>query len=255
MPLLQVNDLTKHFGGLMAVHNLNFHVNEGEILGLIGPNGAGKSTVFNVITSYLKLNSGKILFRNEDITGVSTYKIAVKGIVRTFQHNNLFMEMTVYQNVVVAHHRLCTFGSWSHYLNTRRARREEQKFEESALELLDFFGLTPFRGEKAKNLPHGHQRALGVAIGMAANPTLLLLDEPFSGMNPKETEHAMEMVKRISERAITIVLVEHNMRAVMGMCERIVVLNFGKKIAEGTPEEIQGNQDVVEAYLGKEEEL
>jgi branched-chain amino acid transport system ATP-binding protein len=255
MPMLKVKGLTKNFGGLVAVDTLDFHVNPGEILGLIGPNGAGKSTVFNLITSYLRLQSGQILFQDEDITHQSTHKVAAKGVIRTFQQNDLFMDMTVYQNLAIASHRLCKAGSWGHYLNTHRARRDEQMFEKSALEILDFFGLMPFRDEKAKNLPHGYQRVLGVAIGMAAKPKLLLLDEPFTGMNPKETETAMEMVKRIKGRGITIILVEHNMRAVMEICERIAVLNFGKKIAEGTPEEIQGNKDVIEAYLGQEEEL
>jgi len=255
MDLLTVRGLTKNFGGLAAVNQLDFHVNKGEILSLIGPNGAGKSTVFNLITSYLSPTSGKITLQDENITHLSTHKVAAKGIVRTFQLTNLFMEMTVLQNVVIAHHLLCACGSWGFFLNRHRARRDEQAFEKSALEILDYFGLLDLKGELAQNLPHGHQRALGMAIGMAVKPKLLLLDEPFTGMNPEETEVAMKMVKGIRDKGISIVLVEHDMRAVRGISDRIVVMSFGRKIAEGEPEEIMRNKDVIDAYLGEEEGL
>jgi branched-chain amino acid transport system ATP-binding protein len=253
LAFFEVQGLTKYFGGLAAVNGLSFHLAEREILALIGPNGAGKSTVFNLITSFLRPTSGRISFQNRDITHQSAQTIAARGIVRTFQQTNLFMEMSALQNVMLAHHLLGRSGGWGIYFNTSRARGENAHFEESALKILDYFGLHASRDDLAKNLPHGHQRALGMAIALAANPKLLLLDEPFTGMNPQETETAMRMIQGIRDRGITMILVEHDMRAVMKICDRIVVINFGKKIAEGNPREIQKNEEVINAYLGKEE--
>ncbi len=253
MAFFEVQGLSKYFGGLAAVNGLNFHLSEREILALIGPNGAGKSTVFNLITSFLRPTSGRISFQGRDITHQSTQAIAARGIVRTFQQTNLFMEMSALQNVMLAHHLLGRSGGWEIYFNTGRARGENAKFEESALKILDYFGLQGLRDELAKNLPHGHQRALGMAIALAANPKLLLLDEPFTGMNSQETETAMRMIQGLRDRGITVILVEHDMRAVMEISDRVVVINFGKKIAEGNPGEIQKNEEVINAYLGKEE--
>lgn len=254
MALLEVRDLTKHFGGLAAVDGLDFDVPEGEILALIGPNGAGKSTVFNLITSYLKPTRGTITFLGKNMTHLGMHEVARKGIVRTFQETNLFREMTSLQNVILAHHLRCRASDWGHFFYSRRARKDEAEFRESAGAILDYLGLSPYRDELVRNLPHGHQRALEVALGMATHPKLLLLDEPFTGMNPEETDTAIEMVKGIRNRGVTIILVEHDMRAVMGISDRIVVINFGKKIAEGKPKEIQHNEAVIEAYLGKEED-
>lgn len=254
MTLLEIKGLTKLFGGVAAVNGLTFDVNEGEILSLIGPNGAGKSTVFNLITSYYKPTKGTVTFQGTDITTMKTHKVAHLGVVRTFQETNVYKDMTALRNVLIANHLHCRATDWGHYVSSRQARDDEREVTRRSLELLEYFGLLPYKDELARSLPHGHLRALEIAMGMAADPKLLLLDEPFTGMNPEETDKAVEMVKGIRDRGVTILLVEHDMRAVMGMSDRIVVINFGEKIAEGKPIEIQHSEVVIEAYLGKEEE-
>ena len=246
--------MTKRFGGLVAVNNVSFSVADKEILSVIGPNGAGKSTLFKLISSFLRPTSGEVWFKGERISGLAPHIAARKGVVRTFQETTIFRNMSVRDNVVIAHHLRSTASLLGYFLSTAQARRDEEAFGRSADEILAFLGLDPIAHETAKNLPHGHLRALGIAIGLATNPVVLLLDEPFAGMNHDETMKAVAMVRKLRERGLTILLVEHDMPAVMKISDRIVVLNFGQKIAEGTPSEIQRNEQVIEAYLGVEDE-
>jgi branched-chain amino acid transport system ATP-binding protein len=252
--LLEVQQLTRRFGGLVAVNGVDFAVNEGEILAVIGPNGAGKSTLFKLITAFLRPSSGRVVFRGEEISALKPHVVARKGVVRTFQETTIFREMTALQNVVVAHHLRTRAGSLGIFFNSPAARADEANFGKSAGEILDYLGLGAVKDAPARSLPHGYLRALGIALAMAAEPKVLLLDEPFSGMNPEETDRAVRMVQGIRDRGITVLLVEHDMSAVMRISDRIVVLNFGTKIAEGTPEAIRRNDAVIEAYLGSEDE-
>ena len=254
MSLLEVRDLTRRFGGLVAVNAVSFGVKDGEILAVIGPNGAGKSTLFKLITSFLRPSAGRVIFQGEEITRLKPHVVAQRGVVRTFQETTIFREMTALQNVVVAHHLRCRATTTGIFFNSPAARADEAAFRASAAEILDYLGLGAVRDTEARNLPHGYLRALGIAIAMAAEPKVLLLDEPFAGMNPDETDRAVEMVRGIRERGVTVLLVEHDMSAVMRISDRIVVLNFGTRIAEGTPAEIQRNEAVIEAYLGHEDD-
>lgn len=249
--MLEIRELTKRYGGLTAVNNVSFSVEKGEIIAVIGPNGAGKSTLFKLISSFVPTTSGKVLYEAKTITGLPPHEVARRGIVRTFQETTIFKEMTALQNVVVAHQLLCRASSLGIYLSSPKARADEALFAERATEILDYLGLGVVKNLQARNLPHGHLRALGIAVAMATEPKLLLLDEPFSGMNVEETDTAVRMVRGIRDRGITVVLVEHDMSAVMRLSDRIVVLNFGLKIAEGTPAEIQTSDVVIEAYLGR----
>lgn len=254
MALLTVENLEKRFGGLIAVNDISFKVESGEIFTIIGPNGAGKSTLFKLITSFTQPTSGRVIFEGEDITRLPAHVVARKGVVRTFQETTIFKEMTVVENVIVAHHLRSRASSLGIFVNSPKARRDEERFRESANSIIEILGLDAVRNEQARNLPHGYLRELGIAIAMAAEPKALLLDEPFSGMNPEETDRVVDMVRGIRDRGITILLVEHDMRAVMRISDRILVLNFGSMVALGTPPEIQNNESVIEAYLGREDD-
>ena len=254
MALLTVENLEKRFGGLIAVNDISFKVESGEIFTIIGPNGAGKSTLFKLITSFTHPTSGRVIFEGEDITRLPAHVVARKGVVRTFQETTIFKEMTVVEHVIVAHHLRSRASSLGIFVNSPKARRDEERFRESANSIIEILGLDAVRNEQARNLPHGYLRELGIAIAMAAEPKALLLDEPFSGMNPEETDRVVDMVRGIRDRGITILLVEHDMRAVMRISDRILVLNFGSMVALGTPPEIQNNESVIEAYLGREDD-
>jgi len=247
-PILELRDLSRHFGGLVAVNHFSFAVQPGSIHGLIGPNGAGKTTTFNVISGFYAPTGGQVIYQGRDVSGMKTAKLAMIGLVRTFQGTTLFKEFPVIDNVRIGCHNSARSTFMSRVLGTDR--EIEAAATRKAEELLDFFNLGVLRDEKAANLPHGHQRALGMAVALAAEPKIILLDEPFTGMNPEETARMMTLVRDVRNRGITVMLVEHDMQAIMGLCDTITVMNFGSLLAEGTPLEVRTNPQVIEAYLG-----
>jgi len=250
MKLLEIRNLSKYFSGLEALSNVDFAIDQGEIRGLIGPNGAGKTTLFNVISGVFHPTSGRVIFKGGDIAGLKPHVIAKMGIVRTFQASTMFKNFSVLRNVIAARHIYSKVNFWGAVFNTPATREREKENEKKAIEILEFMDLSEYKDELSVSLPHGHQRALGVSIALAAEPELLMLDEPVTGMNDEEIVRMMSLIKKIQDTGVTVLLIEHHMKAVMNLCERIVVLDFGKKIAEGSPDEIKENEDVIKAYLG-----
>ena len=249
-PLLETRELKKSFGGVNAVDGLDFHVGEGEILGVIGPNGSGKTTLFNLITGFLKPTGGKILFRGSDITGARPHVIARRGVVRTFQLNLLFRSFTVRDNVAHAFQLQRQTGPIGAFFRPRRVRDEESHFLERADEVLEHLGMTDRRDQYARQLSYGWQKTLTLAIGLATQPKLLLLDEPITGIAPTRVDAIGDLIRDANEQGTTICLIEHNVNLIMGLCDRIVALNFGRKMADGSPDEVAHDPDVVQAYLG-----
>jgi branched-chain amino acid transport system ATP-binding protein len=250
--VLRIENVDKNFGGLCALKDLSLEVWPGEILGLIGPNGSGKTTLFNVVTGFLKPSAGRIIFNGKETTGFRPDQMARRGLVRTFQAINLFRHATVWENLLIAHHLHVKASFGAVLLNSSGAKSDESSIQRSCLEILEHMGLASVKCALAHSLPHGTQRALGVAMALACRPSLMLLDEPLTGMNPEESRLFVDIIREIRDRGITIMIVEHDMNAIMGLSSRIVVLNYGEKIAEGTPHEVRSNPQVVEAYLGSE---
>ena len=253
--LLKTHNLTIRFGGLTALNSFNIEMENNELIGIIGPNGAGKTTAFNMITGHYAPSAGDILLEGESITSLKPSAITQRGIARTFQNIRLFKNLSVADNIKIATHTRNRYGLLSNLLRTKKCREEESRIHRESLELLKIFSLERMASQKARNLPYGDQRKLEIARALATQPKILLLDEPAAGMNPKETEELTGLISWVKEHfKIAILLIEHDMRLVMKICERIYVLNHGELIAQGTPAQIQSNPDVVKAYLGATDE-
>ena len=248
MAILEISNVSKQFGGLTALDNVSFQVEAGEIRGLIGPNGAGKSTMFKNIAGFQVPTMGNIRYQGQSIEGKKPHTIAEMGIVRTFQETTLFQELSVFENALVGTHIRARSNVFSAVLGLDRLK--QQAASEKVMEVLEFMGLIERKDQLASELPLGSQRALALSIALVSEPKVMLMDEPFAGMNGEETSHMMDLTRKVRESGITVVLVEHDMKAVMGLCNYLTVLNFGQVLAQGTPEEVRNNDKVIEAYLG-----
>jgi len=250
-PALSIEHIAVHFGGLVAIADMSFTVNEGEVVSLIGPNGAGKTTAFNVITGFLRPTKGDVRYRGMSLHHLKPHQVTALGLARTFQRTSVFQSVSVFENVMIGLHRRGRSHLWDTLLALPRERQSEEELRAKAAEILKFVGIERRADDIAGSLPYGEQRLLGVALALAADPSMLLLDEPVSGMNPTETSRFMQLLSKLRELGVTILLVEHDMPMVMGVSDRIVVLNYGRIIAEGPPAAIQGNPEVIRAYLGQ----
>ena len=251
MALLEMREVSRNFGGLLALSDVSFDVGDGEILGVIGPNGAGKTTLFNAITGIFPPTRGEIILEGEAINGLKPHQIAARGVVRTFQADVLFGDFSVAENVLLGMHMKSAGFSLRQIFVSRSSIPRDERME--ALAILDFVGLSALKDRRAGDLPHGHQRVLGIAVALAAEPKVLMMDEPVAGMNDDEIKSVVALIRALNEKGLTVLLVEHHIKTVMDICNRMVVLNFGKKIAEGRPGEIRQNKEVIEAYLGVED--
>jgi branched-chain amino acid transport system ATP-binding protein len=249
--VLEARDICKYFGGLKAVEKVNMTINQGDIFGIIGPNGAGKTTFFNICSGLYSPTSGNIIFDGEDITGQRSEIIARKGMARTFQNIKLFRHMTVLENVKIGFHINTRTGIIDALLHTKQYREDEEKVTRGGLEILERVGLLPYKDTRAGNMAYGLQRRVEIARALALGPKILLLDEPAAGMNPRETMELMGFIKSLNAQGYTIAVIEHDMKFVMNACNHVLVLNFGMKIREGSPREVQGDKQVQEAYFGK----